>query len=293
MKHCTCINSRKHRILIVLAVVLCVLCLLAFDSRLVVRKYALESESVAGNVRIALVTDLHSCRYGDGQRTLIDAIARQAPDVILLGGDIFDNVQPDDHTKAFLEGVSGEYPCYYVPGNHEYWAGQARFDEMMAALEGYGVEILMGDRVLIEVGGASIDLCGLQDPDAFGSSDKRRTYLENLDRLGSAADEDAFTVLLAHRPEYFEAYSDYDFDLVLCGHAHGGQWRIPGILNGVFAPDQGIFPKLAGGRYDRNDTTMIVSRGLARESTRIPRIFNRPELVIVEIGPRDERGEAK
>ena len=97
------------------------------------------------------------------------------------------------------------------------------------------------------------------------------------------ADENVFTILLSHRPEYCKTYMKYTFDLVLCGHAHGGQWRIPGILNGLYAPHQGIVPKYAGGRYDSEDMTMIVSRGLAKETTRIPRIFNRPELVVIDV----------
>ena len=96
-------------------------------------------------------------------------------------------------------------------------------------------------------------------------------------------DTGAYTILLAHRPEYYETYCNYSFDLVLCGHAHGGQWRIPYLINGLYAPNQGIFPKYAGGRYDGDKTTMIVSRGLDIETTWVPRIFNRPELVIIDL----------
>ena len=92
-----------------------------------------------------------------------------------------------------------------------------------------------------------------------------------------------FTLLLAHRPEFFDVYTQYDFDLVLSGHAHGGQWRIPGLINGLFSPNQGWFPKYAGGRYGEDGTIMIVSRGLANNVGAIPRIFNPPELVVVEI----------
>lgn len=99
------------------------------------------------------------------------------------------------------------------------------------------------------------------------------------------ADKLFFTLLLAHRPEYIDHYLDYNFDLILSGHAHGGQWRLPGIINGLYAPNQGLFPKYAGGQYNINGTVFIVSRGLSRESTRIPRIFNRPELVIIDIVP--------
>ena len=106
-----------------------------------------------------------------------------------------------------------------------------------------------------------------------------------MEKAEKAADQEHFTVLLSHRPELAEMYQKYKFDLVLSGHAHGGQWRIPGILNGLFAPNQGILPRYAGGRYDFEGQTLIVSRGLARESTLAPRIFNRPELVIIELGP--------
>ena len=81
--------------------------------------------------------------------------------------------------------------------------------------------------------------------------------------------------------------------LLLAGHAHGGQWRLPGLLNGLFAPDQGLFPTYAGGRYALGDTTLLVSRGLARESTRLPRFYNRPELVMVELRPGLEEFPAK
>ena len=96
-------------------------------------------------------------------------------------------------------------------------------------------------------------------------------------------DSDSYNIILSHRPDYFDTYTAQDYDLALCGHAHGGQWRIPGILNGLYAPNQGLFPKYAGGLYEEDGTTMIVSRGLARESTRIPRLYNRPELVIIDL----------
>ena len=111
-------------------------------------------------------------------------------------------------------------------------------------------------------------------------------FAEQLDSLAQAnADFSGFSLLLAHRPARIQQYLSGGYDLVLCGHAHGGQWRIPGILNGLLAPDEGFFPKYAGGTYRFDETTMIVSRGLARESTRVPRLYNPPELVLVELQP--------
>ena len=91
-------------------------------------------------------------------------------------------------------------------------------------------------------------------------------------------------ILLSHHPEYYPRYLEgRNIDLIFSGHAHGGQWRIPFVLNGLYAPDQGLFPKYAGGKYEKDGSVMIVSRGLARETTPVPRIFNRPEIVIVNI----------
>ena len=123
----------------------------------------------------------------------------------------------------------------------------------------------------------------MDDPDVIDYTDDGIAIEEQLSKAETAANLENFTVLLSHRPELAELYSTYPFDLVLSGHAHGGQWRIPGILNGLYAPHQGLFPEYAGGRYEFAQQTFIVSRGLARESTKVPRIFNRPELVIVDV----------
>ncbi len=254
---------------------------IAFDVRMAVRVYQVEADDIDAPVRIALITDLHSCRYGDRQSGLIEAVIREQPDIVLLGGDIFDDELPNANTEYFLDGIADKYPCYYVTGNHEYWAGEEAFAEQMRILEEHHVRILSGTGETIEVNGQMIGLYGIDDPEKY-AKDRKKAFLEQLNSLGSMAKE-GYAVLLSHRPEFFEEYAAYGFDVVLCGHAHGGQWRIPGILNGLYAPDQGWIPQYAGGRYTAGDTTMIVSRGLARESTRIPRIFNRPELVVINI----------
>ena len=111
-------------------------------------------------------------------------------------------------------------------------------------------------------------------------------YSASIEKCAEEADSGNFNVLLAHYPEQIEYYRSFGkFDLILSGHAHGGQWRIPGILNGLYAPNQGLFPEYAGGRYDFEDSVMIVSRGLSRTKEIIPRIFNNPELVIIDIVP--------
>ena len=301
---------------------------------LTVRHYEIADERIEGTVRIAFVSDLHSCKYGKEQKNLLAAIEKQNPDVLLLGGDIFDDDRPNGPTEDFLKGVAGKYPCYYVTGNHECWSGAANFQEKMAILDKYGIIRLAGDVVPLEIGGNEILLCGVDDPHItlIGSGDAKRKYsgfdaelsavkkavrtygqaeealtLEkevltqeaagqkqetlSQETLGqeqetltqATAGQERFTVLISHRPERFGTYVSAGFDLTLAGHAHGGQWRIPGLINGLFAPNQGLFPKYAGGYYERNGKVMIVGRGLARESTPVPRFYNPPELVIVDL----------
>ena len=279
-------STAKGKCVLAVVILLLILIIPGLDFRLVIRHYEIDSAGQLENpVRIALVTDLHSCRYGDEQKTLLNALDSQAPDVVMLCGDIFDDELDDRNTEIFLKGISEKYTCFYVTGNHEFWSGREAFDKKMAFVDGCGIKRLSGDIETIEVNGTALTVCGVDDP-AVSRLDLENTlpFSEQLDNVKGLAEEGEFTVLLSHHPERFEEYAEGDFDLVLCGHAHGGQWRIPGVLNGLFAPDQGLFPKYAGGEYSDNSTVMIVSRGLARESTLVPRFYNRPELVIIDCG---------
>ena len=276
-------KPEKKLILPIICFIIIAFLLSAFDVRLKIVEYTITSDKITNPIRIALVTDLHSCRYGKNQKTLIDAVVKQNPDIVLLGGDIFDDKIPDENTELFLAGIAGKYPCYYVTGNHEYWS--RRVDEMLDTLRKYNVTILDGKSETVEVNNQKISISGIDDPDANFYTGKGESFYAQLDEINQTKDNSLYTILLAHRPSYVNKYLDYNFDLVLSGHAHGGQWRIPFLLNGVFAPDEGFFPKYAGGQYDFPSGKMIVSRGLARESTRVPRIFNRPELVIVNLEP--------
>jgi len=274
---------KKKRIIrsIVIVLIFILLFAAALDTRLKTVTYELQSEKIQSPVRLAVVSDLHSCLYGDGQKNLADAIVRQNPDIVLYTGDIFDDNMPNENTIALLEALRGKYPAYYVTGNHEYWSYAS--EEMLRLLRQYGVKALQGEWDTVAVNGQKFAICGVDDPDVDRYTTPARPFREQLQAVGGAALPDDFTVLLSHRPELFAEYEKYAFDLVLSGHAHGGQWRIPGILNGLYAPEQGWVPKYAGGQYARGGITMIVSRGLAKESTRLPRIFNRPEVVIVEL----------
>lgn len=271
-------KKRTRRRHLVWLLPLLLLMLLAFDCRMAVRSYSIDAAGAAEPLRLVLVADLHSCGYGEGQQRLIEAVHAQSPDVVLLAGDIFDDDMPDANSRDFLAGIAGSYPCYYVTGNHECWSGTEAFASKMAILEDCGVERLSGEAVQLN----GVYICGVDDPAVQEIDPAAPSFEQQLDAAAAASGE-GFSILLSHRPERFESYAERGFDLVLCGHAHGGQWRIPGLLNGLFAPNQGLFPDYAGGFYEQDGMGMIVSRGLARESTRVPRIFNRPELVVIEV----------
>ena len=274
-------KKTKRTLALGLAAAAGVTLLAGLDARLVVRTYAIESEQVSTPVRLAVLTDLHACAYGEGQKNLLDAVAVQCPDLVLLGGDIVDDEprMPEERALATVEALAEVWPVYYVTGNHEFWT--ERVGEVKELLRAQGAVVLEGESHTVTAAGQSLRIGGVDDPEVGED-----VWREQLEAVTAAQDGETFSILLTHRPERVEDYTGRGFDLVLAGHAHGGQWRLPGLINGLMAPNQGLFPRYAGGRYELDgDTTLIVSRGLARESTRIPRIFNRPELVVVDIVP--------
>ncbi len=257
--------------------VLVILVIVAVDERVIIRRYTIETDKIDAPVRLAVLTDLHGNDYGPEGAHLITLLEKEQPDALLLVGDMF---SPDGDTTdelAFFRMMSDLAPTCYVPGNHEYW--EYDVPALCADIGAAGVHVLDQTCLPLQINGRMVNICGIPDP---------VSGVDTGDALAHAADAiqlTGYTVLLAHRPELFEQYvAADDFDLVLCGHAHGGQVRIPLLVNGLYAPNQGLFPKYVGGRYDKDGTTMIVSRGLStQQQWYIPRIFNRPELVLVTI----------
>lgn len=253
--------KRKTITIIALCALLAFLLLAALDTRLRVVSYEIPSEKITVPVRLAVLTDLHSCKYGEGQRELLDAVTAQEPARSGPGGGHRGRCTPEENAWTTVSALAEEWPCFYVTGNHEWWSGEA--ERICDQMEALGVHVLRGDAVTAELNGQEITFCGIDDPDS-GASEQELSQLENRDK------EDSFTILLAHRPEKISSYLDGAYDLILSGHAHGGQWRIPGILNGLYAPNQGLFPSYAGGRYSFDGTVFLVSRGLAGRAPVFP-----------------------
>ena len=238
----------------------------------------LSNDGTDETTRVVLITDLHSCYYGPNQNTLIRMTEKANPDIVILSGDIFDDKVKSNNAEITVKRLAEMYPCFYVTGNHEFWS--KRVDEIKDYLRSVNVHVLEGECETIEIRGRKIDVCGVDDPTQM----KRSDWLAQLDRAYSGCDESHVKILASHRPERVDIYEQYGFDLILCGHTHAGQIRIPFLNRGIYAPNQGLFPEYVSGAYQlKNGSTMVVSRGLARESTPAPRFFNHPEIVVIDI----------
>lgn len=267
----------KYMILLIIILI----AIAAFYNGLTIRHYKITTDklNIKQSVRAVLITDLHSHIYGNNQDDLNSKIIEQKPDIILLAGDIADDVNPLEGTKLLLEGIKDIAPIFYVSGNHEYWSGD--IENIKETIKSYGIIILEDEYKEIMVHDVPIIIAGVDDPEwtRYEKKDSRKAMNENFAEL---ADKPQFKILIAHRPEQIETYKKYPFDLVVSGHAHGGQVRIPFLLNGLLAPNQGWFPKYAGGMYKHGHLTHIVSRGVSF-NPRLPRVFNPPEIVIIDI----------
>ena len=280
-------NHKKKNAIILVAVSIAFVAIVIWiawgNSALMVNEIKITNDKIPQSFegfRIAQVSDLHNAELGKDNNKLIEKLNECEPDIIVLTGDLIDS----NHTNlevalSFARQAVKIAPCYFVTGNHEAWVG-SQYEELKTSLENAGVTVLQDEAIELNYGDECIQLIGLNDPD-FSERDSflSESILET--KLSEINISNGFTILLSHRPEHFNVYQNKNIDLVLSGHAHGGQFRLP-FLGGVIAPNQGLFPKYDAGTYTENGTTMIVSRGIGNSI--IPfRVNNRPEIVLVEL----------
>lgn len=232
--------------------------------------FTLSAAKIKEPIKVVQLSDLHSKQFGKHQNHLVKQVKKLDPDIITFTGDLVDSKAYDEQKSiTLMEELVQIAPTYYVTGNHEFWSG--KFPVLEEKLRQAGVYVLRNEQILVKVGKETINLIGVDD----------LTFLSNEEELAEIVDslshEEHFNLLLSHRPELLSLYGKVD--LVLTGHAHGGQVRLP-FIGGIVAPDQGFIPKYTAGMYKKEDTIMIVNRGLGNSI--IPqRIFNRPEIVEV------------
>ena len=279
----------KKKKIIVLAVVATILLALIIwtawgNTALELNTYTISSDRLPeafDGYRIAHVSDLHNAEMGKDNDKLLKMLREAEPDIIAITGDIIDSRNTDveialNFTRAAMEIA----PCYYVTGNHE--ARVSEYDELKEGLIKQGVAFLDDERIELELSGETIVLLGVNDPSfqtdyLFGDSETvMQSKLQEI-----INEEDTYTILLSHRPELFKVYTESKVNLVLSGHAHGGQFRIP-FMGGLVAPNQGLFPKYDAGLYTEENTNMIVSRGIGNSILPF-RFNNRPEVILIDL----------
>ncbi|PEO38273.1 metallophosphoesterase [Bacillus wiedmannii] len=231
--------------------------------------------------KILQISDLHNKKFGDNQETLIQKVKSSNPDIIAITGDLIDSKSYDAEVSLeLIRGLVKEYPIYFVTGNHEKWSG--KYNDLEKELKQHHVTVLRNEHVSIQIGGQDIHILGIDDPEfVTGNRDEGNVVKDEIIKAKFEMQPDTYNVLLSHRPEFLTEYADEQIDLVLSGHAHGGQVRLP-FIGGLVAPNQGILPTYTAGLYEKQNTSMVVNRGLGNSI--IPqRIFNRPELVVVQL----------
>ena len=254
------------------------------NSALELNTYTVTSDRVPlafSGFRIAQVSDLHNGQMGKNNENLLSMLRDARPDIIAITGDLIDSRRTDmDVALDFAREAVKIAPCYYVTGNHE--GRVADYHKLRNGLTALGVTVLESTRVELVRNEEKLVILGINDPMFHRDDlhhDGQAARKIKLKELVSA--RDAYTVLLSHRPELLDIYAYAGADLVLTGHAHGGQFRLP-FFGGLFAPNQGFFPEYDAGMYVRNSTTMTVSRGIGNSIFPF-RINNRPEVVLIEL----------
>lgn len=229
-------------------------------------RYSVLLEGVQNSVKVVQISDLHGKSFGAHNARLIVKVKEVRPDVIAVTGDIIHRYTEKNKRVAFetVSALSQIAPVLYISGNHEMRNKGYRF--FRKALMEAGATVLDNSEA---------EVCGVTFAGLNGAHNKNGTLLK-------ISKEAQGKVLLAHMPHCFENYAKAGYGLVLCGHAHGGQWRIPFTRQGLYAPGQGVFPKYTAGLHRCGNTKMIISRGLGNSEFPL-RLFNRPEIVVISI----------
>lgn len=302
-----------NHILIILLVIIIIWALI--ERKLIgITRYEISSERLPANgnkLRFILLADLHNSTFGKQNERLVRQIEELGPDYILVAGDMINKKEAVYPGNAYdlLEKLAKKYMIYYAYGNHEQRMEQygdkdflnsatkngkpayssldteklyTTWVEFKDKLEALGVIFLDNESVSVEQAGYRFCLTGISIShsyfERYNTPEMEEEYLKaliNADKI------DDYHILIAHNPFYFQSYVKWGADLVVSGHFHGGMVRLPGV-GGMISPQAKFFPKYDGGLYEENDKYMIVSRGLGSHSI-MPRLFNVPELVSIEI----------
>lgn len=249
------------------------------NNTIVLNPYGLISDKIENGLRIAHLSDLHEKSFGHHNEDLFAAIEGIEPDLIAVTGDLVAHENQEKlnvrYTEILAAGLTRIAPCYFVAGNHE----RQFASEIFAILESNDIRMVSGKVFSLDVRGSRVNISGVDDP-VFGSE-------AVIDSVHAFDGVEGYNIFLSHRPELFETYVGKNVDLMLAGHTHAGQIRLPQVSS-LYMMGQGFFPKYMEGEFVHGDTTMIISRGLGASGYPTVRINNPPDLVAIEVTNRQQ-----
>lgn len=295
--------------ILLLLVLIFIIVTIVQNKSIVLTEYEITTSKLSAGEELTIVqlSDIHFVNGREQVNRLLELVQEAEPDLIAITGDLIDTPKYTEQKSALQTGEREDAigqetidfcselvriaPCYFIYGNHEMsLLDNPLKNEFRLALLDVGVKIINNQAVHVEAAGVSLNLLGVQDPSIlYKDSVYAHPELSHKEKVGvilddlfAGLDTQEFTLVLSHRPEYFDLYTEYDMDLLLAGHAHGGQFRLPFVREGLVAPGQGFFPEYTAGTYEEGDFTMIVSRGIGNSIIPV-RIFNTPEVVAIQV----------
>ena len=232
----------------------------------------------AAGLRVAQISDLHSAKV---EAALAPALKEEKPDLIVITGDLVNREDRNfDRALSLAAMAVSVAPTYFVPGNHE--VDNPCYARLRGGLLVAGVTVLEDQAVEIPYGDAVVNLIGAADVTFVGKTRAEgRQILPS--KVNSLCGDGVLNLLISHRPAMLEAYGRCAVQGVFCGHAHGGQVRLP-LLGPVYTPDEGMWPHVTEGVHWTGQVPVVVSRGLGN-GTPAPRLWNGPELVVTTFLP--------
>ena len=278
---------KKKRIIIILIMfALLIICGFYFyfeNTKLQISSYDIFDNKIPtefNDFKIIQISDFHNTKSKILTNDLINEVKKQKPNIIVLTGDLIDSNRTDiDIAIDFIQNINDVAPIYFVSGNHE--ASIGNYSELKEKMLNNKVIVLENETKELELNDFKINLIGIDDPSMEHESFVPNKEIIKVELNNAKYDSSNYSILLSHRPEIFKTYVDKKINLVLTGHAHGGQIRIP-FVGGLIAPNQGFFPQYTSGKFEEDETVMIVSRGIGNSILPF-RINNRPELVVVKL----------
>lgn len=280
------IIMKKITIIIVLSIIFIFLCGLYLhyeNTKLQVSNYNIKNNKIPSDFndyRIVQISDFHNTKSKTLTNNLVKEIEMQKPNIIVVTGDFVDSSKTDIETAInFIRKINNIAPIYFISGNHE--ASISNYSKLKEKLEENKVIILDNKIEVLKINESTINLIGINDPLMAHESGVTHSEIVKIELDIAQYDENRYNILLSHRPELFDTYVEKKIDLILAGHAHGGQIRIP-LIGGIIAPNQGFFPKYTNGIFEENKTTMVISRGIGNSILPF-RINNKPELVVITL----------